>query len=308
MDIQHLIYALEVKNCGSISKAAQKLFMAQPNLSNAIKELEQEINTVIFKRTSRGIETTMEGLEFLHHAGSIVSQFKSLNDAYVKETPSQVKSSISVTRSSAICGRFVAYINYLCSLDSSLRIHFRETTNDEVIRDVIAGRSVLGIFRSSEESFEHFSYLAKSSQCEVVPISSGPYAVVMAQDHPLANEEYISKEMLRPYTEIIQGDFEAPWYSCSDAYEQDPIEPGRLIFVYDRGSVMDCVRNIRGAYTWTFVSRQELPQLEGYVVKPCEGQPNMGQEALIYKKSTLLTSKIITLVHHLGNVDLHPQQ
>ena len=63
MKMQHLIYTIEVDNAGSISKAAENLYMAQPNLSNALKELEQEIGITIFKRIPRGIETTKEGRE-----------------------------------------------------------------------------------------------------------------------------------------------------------------------------------------------------------------------------------------------------
>lgn len=301
MDIQHLIYALEVKNCGSISKAAQKLFMAQPNLSNAIKELEQEINTVIFKRTSRGIEPTKEGLEFLHHADTVVSQFQSLDNTYVKESPSIVKATITSMRSSVICNRLIKYINHLNQEDFSMRIYFREGTNDEVIDDVDTGRSTLGILRANSSSYDYYCYLAKTHQCEVIPMPTGRYSVLMSKNHPLANVESLAPYMLKPYTEVIHGDFEMPWYLYSDAYAPEPDASEKLLFIYDRGSLIDCIRNIHGAYSWTFATAPENLVINGLIEKHCEGYDIGGQEAIIYKKSTLLTSKLQTLMDYLAN-------
>lgn len=68
MNILHLKYAVEVEKTRSISKAAENLFMGQPNLSRAVKELEESLGITIFKRTSKGILITPQGEEFLQHA------------------------------------------------------------------------------------------------------------------------------------------------------------------------------------------------------------------------------------------------
>lgn len=78
MDIQHILYVLEVHNCGSISKAAQNLYVAQPNLSSAIKSIEKELGINIFHRTKKGIIATEEGLEFLQYARSIATRFDAM--------------------------------------------------------------------------------------------------------------------------------------------------------------------------------------------------------------------------------------
>ena len=302
MDIQHLIYALEVRNCGSISKAAQKLFMAQPNLSNAIKELEQETNTILFKRTSRGIETTKEGDEFLRHAGEIITQFQALDRMYVKQASHLIKASITTMRSSIICERLIQYINQMNERGFSLRIHFREATNDEVIDDVNTGRATIGILRANTSSYDYFCYLAKSNQCQVQPIPSDRYTVLMSRNHPLAGEAELTLDMLRPYTEVIHGDFENPWYLYSDAYSTELTgrESERLLFVYDRGTLMDCIRNIRGAYSWTFATARENLEINGLIEKPCKGYDIEGQEAIIYKRSTPMTDKLSTLIEYLS--------
>ena len=302
MDIQHLIYALEVHSCGSISKAAQKLFMAQPNLSNAIKHLEQETNTIIFKRTSRGIETTKEGEEFLRHANEIVTRFQGLDRMYVKQSLNLIKFSITTMRSSIICSRLIRYINQLNKQGFSFRLHFREATNDEVIDDVNTGRATIGILRANTSSYDYFCYLAKSNQCIVRSVPSARYTVLMSKKHPLAREEILTLDMLKPYTEVIHGDFETPWYLYSDAYSTElaKTETERLLFIYDRGTLMDCIRNIWGAYSWTFSTAQENLEINGLIEKSCRGYDIEGQEAIIYKRSTPMTDKLVTLIDYLS--------
>ena len=302
MDIQHLIYALEVHSCGSISKAAQKLFMAQPNLSNAIKDLEQETNTIIFKRTSRGIETTKEGEEFLRHANEIVTRFQGLDRMYVKQSLNLIKFSITTMRSSIICSRLIRYINQLNKQGFSFRLHFREATNDEVIDDVNTGRATIGILRANTSSYDYFCYLAKSNQCIVRSVPSARYTVLMSKKHPLAREEILTLDMLQPYTEVIHGDFETPWYLYSDAYSTElaKTETERLLFIYDRGTLMDCIRNIWGAYSWTFSTAQENLEINGLIEKSCRGYDIEGQEAIIYKRSTPMTDKLVTLIDYLS--------
>lgn len=302
MDIQHLIYALEVKNCGSISKAAQKLYMAQPNLSNAIKELENETNTTIFHRTRRGIEVTKDGAEFLRHANNIVSQYRGLCRKYVEQSPNLVKTSITTMRSSIVCAKLITYINQINRDGRFLRIHFREATNEEVIDDVNTGRSEIGILRANESSFEYFKHLAVTNNCTVQTIPTDRYTVLMSKHHPLAGVESLTRNMLKPYIEVIHGDFEMLWYLYSDAYrtELEETRQERLLFVYDRGSLMDCLRSIEGAYSWTFSTLPENLEVNGLVEKQCVGYDIEGCEAIIYKKSLPLTDDLVRLIDYLS--------
>ncbi len=82
MNILHLKYAVEVEKTRSISKAAENLYMGQPNLSRAIKELEESIGITVFKRTTKGISITPDGEEFLRRARRIVSQVEEMEDIY----------------------------------------------------------------------------------------------------------------------------------------------------------------------------------------------------------------------------------
>ena len=106
MNIVHLKYAVEVAKCGSINKAAEALFVGQPNLSRAIKELEASLGIIIFERSAKGMEITPEGETFLHYARSILKQIDDVEAMYKSNTHSKLRFSISVPRASYISDAF----------------------------------------------------------------------------------------------------------------------------------------------------------------------------------------------------------
>ena len=101
MNIVHLKYAVEIARTKSISKAAENLYMAQPNLSRAVKELEEALGITIFKRTSKGITVTPEGEEFLRYAKRIISQVEEVEAIY-QNGKSRSSAFLSVCRERAI--------------------------------------------------------------------------------------------------------------------------------------------------------------------------------------------------------------
>lgn len=64
MTLQQLKYVTTIANIGSISEAAKRLFVSQPSLTKAIKELEKEMGITIFDRTNKGITVSKEGERF----------------------------------------------------------------------------------------------------------------------------------------------------------------------------------------------------------------------------------------------------
>jgi len=76
MDLKELNYVVTVANEGSISRAAEKLFMSQSSLSQAIRVLEQDLGTSVFVRTTRGVRPTAAGDAFISHAKQILQQYR----------------------------------------------------------------------------------------------------------------------------------------------------------------------------------------------------------------------------------------
>ena len=109
MNVLHLKYAVEVAENGSINKAAEALYMNQPNLSKAIKELENSLGITIFSRTAKGMNVTPEGEEFLRHARKILRQIDEMEALYKGGAAAQQRFSISVPRASYISHAFAQF-------------------------------------------------------------------------------------------------------------------------------------------------------------------------------------------------------
>ena len=118
-NIQHLRYAVEVAKTGSISRAAENLFMGQPHLSKAIRELEEDMNITIFRRTPKGVEPTEQGEQFLEYARRILEQVDELESLY---KPSGVKKfSLSLPRASYAAFAFSEFAAALDDAEAELR-------------------------------------------------------------------------------------------------------------------------------------------------------------------------------------------
>lgn len=305
MDIQHLKYALEIHNCGSISKAAQNLFIAQPNLSNAIRDLEKELGITIFKRNPSGITTTDEGLEFLQYARTVVSRFDAMEKRYVKSGENKIKVSISTMRSSVMLHKTINYVNQKQSEGQQISINYRETTNMDALNDIISGVSDFGIIRANSLSSDTFRQLFESNQLTAVPLPSDCYILLMSAKHPLAKADIITVDMLEPYTEVLYADFEASWYPQHSAkHSISKSTPNKNAFyVCDRASSLEAIASIDGAYAWTTTSATPILTMYNFVEKYCSGFTLETREYLVYKQGAQEKKLISDLIMYLNTAN-----
>ena len=202
MTRQQLICALEVGRAGSINRAAQNLFMAQPNLSSTIRELEAEIGITLFKRSSQGVEVTHAGEQFLRQAADIVAQFDALESAYHSRDDS-VSLSVTTARSSAISDRIARYLNDFAESGVPFRARICEATNMQVIEDVAAGNADIGILKPNYMTADYYLHTAQLRGLTAVKLRPQPYVLLLSGSHPLAGAAHIMPEQLVPYTEVV---------------------------------------------------------------------------------------------------------
>ena len=126
MNIQHMKFAVEVANTRSISKAAENLYTSQPNLSRAIKTLESELKIKIFKRSPKGLETTIDGEEFLLYAKNALAQIKRIESIYETRNEKKLRLSVSVPRASYFSYAFAEFSKGLDE-QSHAEIVYKET-------------------------------------------------------------------------------------------------------------------------------------------------------------------------------------
>lgn len=295
MTMQQLIYVVEAYRCGSISKAAQNLFMAQPNLSAAIRELESELGTRIFHRTRQGIECTEFGKAFVSYASDIITRFHHLQNMHRSSDCQPRVLSLITGRSSEICISMTEYINQLVESGLPFRVKFQEDSNYKVVSGVASGEADVGILRANTHDMEFFFKMADSKGLQVIKLPPRPYVVLFSRKHPLAEESYITQNMLRPYTEVVHGDYEMPMYPFSDykygSFQQKEAEKN-VVFVYDRGTLMDTLANVRGSYIWTCSTHPILMKTYDLVERQCDAPPVQGVDAVVINKRGQVTQEM----------------
>ena len=148
MTLQQLRYAIAVADCGSMNQAAAKLFISQPSLSEAVKELEREIGIRIFGRTNRGILVTTEGNEFLGYARQVVEQYRLMEQRYVEKTQTKKRFAVSMQHYTFAVKAFVEMVKEFGMDDYAFAIH--ETKTGTVIEHVKDFISEIGILYMSD--------------------------------------------------------------------------------------------------------------------------------------------------------------
>ncbi|MBR1470074.1 MAG: LysR family transcriptional regulator [Lachnospiraceae bacterium] len=206
MTLQQIRYVTAVAATGSMNVAAQKLFISQPSLSSAIRELEAEMGITIFGRTTKGVVLTAEGEEFLGYARQILNQVDLLEDKYIEGGSRKKKFGVSAQHYSFAVKAFVEMVKGFDMNEYEFAI--RETRTADVIGDVSAGKSEIGILYINEFNGKVLHKLFREKQLEFIPLVKCRGYVYLWKGHPLAGQTSISLEELSPYPclSFEQGD------------------------------------------------------------------------------------------------------
>ena len=280
----HLKYALEIEKTGSISQAAQNLFMAQPNLSKAIKDLENELGYVIFKRTSSGVIATEKGAEFLYHTKKAMEQIEEIEKLAGKRGSENRQFKISIPRGSYIANGFTAFVASL-EMTDGMDITINETNTLKTISNVADRGYNMGIIRYQISDEEIFRSRIKSNHLEQETIWEFEYVLVMSKHHPLATKEKICEEDLQDYVKITHADIEIPHERkrVSDS-EEGRINSEKTIYVYERGSQFDLLANVSTTYMWVSPIPDSYLEKNNLVQRACKNGNNRYKDVLIYRQ------------------------
>lgn len=190
-----------------MNEAAKRLFISQPSLSNAIKELEKELQLTIFERTNKGIALTNEGAEFLGYARQVVEQAELLEGRYLNATPSPQHFSVSTQHYAFAVNAFVQLVKQYGQEQYELAL--RETKTYEIIEDVRTMRSEIGILYVNEFNEKVIMKLLKEANLLFNLLFTANPHVFVSIYHPLAKEKLVTIEQLNdyPYLSFEQGEF-----------------------------------------------------------------------------------------------------
>lgn len=283
MNTLYFKYALEVERAGSISQAAQNLYMAQPNLSKAVKDLEKELGYTIFKRGNGGIKVTEKGDEFLYHAKKMMEQLARIESISQREDTENTKFKISIPRGSYIANGFTAFVSEL-SMENGMEITINETNDLKTIDNVTQRGYNMGIIRYpvAEEAF--FNARIKNNKLKQETIWEFEYVLVMSKEHPLADKPELTVEDLKEYVKITHGDVEHPHVKSDGQIEGTKIGGvKKTIYVYERGSQFDLLANVPTTYMWVSPIPTSYLEKNNLVQRACKTENNRYRDVLIYR-------------------------
>lgn len=281
MNTLYLKYVLEIEKTGSISQAAQNLYMAQPNLSKAIKELEKDLGYPIFKRTSSGAVITEMGAEFLYHARKIMEQIAEIEKLSDRKAAHNMQFKISIPRGSYIANGFTFFVADL-QVSHGIDITINETNALQTISNVADRGYHMGIIRYPLSEEESFKNRLKNNKLEQETIWEFEYVLVMSKKHPLAAKERIFAEDLQGYMKITHGDIELPNVNIAEDIREE--SGTKTIYVYERGSQFDLLANVPTTYMWVSPIPESYLEKNNLILRSCETKNNRYKDVLIYRQ------------------------
>lgn len=197
MTLAQLRYAITVAGASSMNEAARKLFISQPSLSAAIKELEEEVGVELFKRTNRGISVTLEGEEFIGYARQVVEQYNLIESKYILKENTKKKFGVSMQHYTFAVKAFVEMVKQFGMDEYEFEIH--ETKTYDVIEDVKNCKSEIGILYLNDFNKKVLTKLFHQSAVEFHELLKCHIYVYLWKGHPLASKKEITLEELEEY-------------------------------------------------------------------------------------------------------------
>ena len=288
MNLLHMKHALEVAKAGSLSKAAEVLLIAAPNISRSIKELEADLGITIFDRTQNGMKLTPEGEEFLEFAKSILGQIDQVENYYKKGHPKKQTFSLSAPRASYICEAFAEFSKTL-SKDAA-EIFYKETNSQRTINNMINHDYKLGIVRYAENYDMYFKTMLEEKGFTYELITEFTYKIIMSKDSPLAKLDTISFDDLVDYIEIAHADPYVPSVPVSKVVKEELSDDiNRRIFVFERTSQFELLSRNLETFMWVSPIPKSLLERYDLVQKECSENRKIYKDLLIYKNGYKLS-------------------
>lgn len=291
MTLQQLKYLVTVAECKNITEAAEKLFISQPSLSAAIHNLEKEMGVTAFVRSNKGVSVTREGEELLSFARNLLEQADIMNDRFCNDKSRMPKFSVSCQHYSFAVNAFVDVVNkYDANIYSFI---LRETQTGEIIDDVANGRSELGILYLFEQNEDVLTKLFKKNDLVFEEIFKASPHVFISKNHPLANNEIITLEELKPYPYLVYEQGKRNSFYFSEEF-LSVLDMPKNIQVRDRATLFNLAIGLNGFTVSSGVIDKELNG-EDIISKKLDMDCTM-RIGLIKKKNIILSRYAISYI------------
>ena len=243
MRIQQLHYIVKIVETGSMNEAAKQLFITQPSLSNAVRDLERELGIKIFIRNPKGITLTKDGAEFLSYARQILEQTALLEERYKSKDTNRELFSVSSQHYAFVVNAFVSLLK---GADMSrYELFLRETRTYEIIDDVKNFRSEIGVLFLNSYNRDVLTKMFDDNRLTYTSLFQAHPHIFVSQDNPLANRDIVTMKDLEdfPYLSYDQG-IHNSFYFSEEIFSQIPHK--KSIVVSDRATLFNLLIGLDG--------------------------------------------------------------
>lgn len=289
MNLLHVKYAVEVAETGSLNKAAEKLLVGQPNLSRAIKELENSFNITIFDRSAKGMFLTPDGEVFIRQAKILLKQVEVMEGVFSEGAVSRKRFSISVPRASYITDAFARFSTLLNPAEN-IEIFYKETNSLRAIKNILQEDYKLGIIRYAVNYDKYYRAMLDEKGLVHELITEFKYVLLVNADSTLAGKEVITEEDLKDCIEIAHADMYVPSLPLADVRKEELSEEARRrIFVFERGSQFELLAQNPDTFMWVSPIPESLLKRYGLVQLKCGENKRVYKDVLVHRKEYALS-------------------
>lgn len=275
MTLQQLKYIVAVADSRNITEASRRVFVSQPSLTAAIRELEAEMGITIFSRSNKGVTITNEGDEFLSYARQVLEQASLLEDRFKSEN-----ASIGNTIFSVSCQHYSFAVNAFVDLirtfgGNEYNFTLRETQTHEIIEDVAHLKSEIGVLYLSSRNENVITKLIKKNNLAFEALFTAPLHVFISKKNPLAKKKKIKLTDLVdfPYLTYEQGDFNS-FYFAEEPLTEIDFDCPKSIQVRDRATLFNLLIGLDGFTICSGIISHELNGPE-IIARPLDCKEHM---------------------------------
>ena len=243
MRIQQLEYLEKIVEAGSINEAAKRLFLTQPSLSNAVKELENEMGIQIFQRGSGGISLTAEGREFMTYSKQILDQVNLMNERYKNGQQRKQSFSVSAQHYAFVVHAFVELIKSVNAREYQFTL--RETETQNIFNDLAQFKSELGILYTNGFNQKIMQRLFKENNLVFTPLFVAKPHIFVSRYNPLTSKSSVDLSDLEdyPYLSYEQGEVNSFYFSEEIL---STLSHKKSIKVSDRATIFNLMVGLNG--------------------------------------------------------------
>jgi len=291
MTLKQLRYVVTVAETGNITEAAKKLYIAQPSLTSAIHELEKEYDLIIFNRTRKGIELTIDGEEFLGYARQVLEQADLIEERYTGNSSGKPRFCVSSQHYSFVVEAFVELLKEFEG--DKYEFHIRETQTYDIIEDVAKHKSEIGILYVNDFNETIIKKALRDNNLVFRSLFTAKPHVFIGKNSPLADKKIITLKDLKPFPRLSyeQGEHNSFYFSEEIL---SIVDADKELIVRDRATLFNLLIGMNGYTICSGVINEELngPNI---IAKPLKADDRMEIGYILHEsiRPSALTRKYI---------------